>query len=64
MYLWLSCPDRPFSEDLGDTEVITRVREVLVHGAVMKIDVSPVPLMEGVDNPWVNSLGPTFDCLC
>jgi hypothetical protein len=24
----------------------------------------PIPLREGVDSPWVSSLGLSFDCLC
>jgi hypothetical protein len=36
MYLGPSCPDRPFSEELGDTEINTRVRGVLAHRANLR----------------------------
>jgi hypothetical protein len=57
-------PDRPFSKELGNMEVNTRVREVLAHGAILNHGTCPVPLREGVDNPWVSPLGPSFGYLC
>jgi hypothetical protein len=58
------CPDRPFPEDLGDTKIRTRIQGVLAHGANQNLGSGPVPLMEGVDSPWVSPLGPTFGYLC
>jgi hypothetical protein len=63
MYSGPSCPDRPFSEELGDTEINTWVHGVLDHGAVLNLGTSPISLREGVDSPWVSPLGPTFGYL-
>jgi hypothetical protein len=51
MYSGPSCHDRPFSEELGDTEINTWVHGVLDHGAVLNLGTSPIPLGEGVDSP-------------
>jgi hypothetical protein len=51
MYPGPSCPDCPFFEELGDTEVNTWVRGVLAHGAILNLGTGPVPLREGVDSP-------------
>jgi hypothetical protein len=51
MYLGPSCPDRPFSAELGDTEGNTRIQGVLTHGAELNIGSGQVPLREGVDSP-------------
>jgi hypothetical protein len=64
MYLGPSCPYRTLSEELGDTEVNTRVRGVLAHGAVSNLGANPVPLREGAGNPWVCPLRPSFSYLC
>jgi hypothetical protein len=64
MYLGPSCPDRPFSAELSDTEINTRIRRVLAHGFDLNLVFGPIPLREGVDSPWVSSLGLSFDCLC
>jgi hypothetical protein len=64
MYPGSSCPDRPFSTELGDTEINTQVRGVLAHGAYFNLGSGLVPLREGVDSPSVSSLGLSFDCLC
>jgi hypothetical protein len=64
MTMWMyprpSCPDHPFSEDLGDIEINTQIHWVLAHGAVLNLGAGPVPLSEGVGIPWVSPLGPTF----
>jgi hypothetical protein len=60
MYLGSSCADRPFFEELGDTEVNTQVHGVLAHGDVLNHGTDPVPLREGVDRPWVSPLRPSF----
>jgi hypothetical protein len=60
MYPGPSCPDRPISEELGDTEVNTRVREVHAHGAISNLGTCLVPLREGVENPRVSPLEPSF----
>jgi hypothetical protein len=57
-------PDCPFSEELGDTEVNTQVHEVLAHGVDPNLGTSPVPLREGIGNPWVSLLGPSFSYMC
>jgi hypothetical protein len=64
MYPGSSCPDNPFSEELGDTEVNTWARGVHAYGAVLNLGTGPVNLGEGFDSPWVSPLAPTFDCLC
>jgi hypothetical protein len=68
MTMWIypgpSCPDSPFSEKLGGMEINTWVPGVLAHGAILNVGTGPVPLREGVDNPWVSSLKPTFSYLC
>jgi hypothetical protein len=51
MYLGPSCLDRPFSEELGDTEINTRIRRVLAHGVVLSLGTGPASLREGVNNP-------------
>jgi hypothetical protein len=50
MYSGPSCPDYPFSEELGDTEVNTQVHGFLAHGAILNLGTGPVPLREGVNN--------------
>jgi hypothetical protein len=64
MYLGPSCPDRPFSTELGNTEIDTQIRGVLAHGTNLNLGFSLIPLREGVNNPWVSSLGFSFGCLC
>jgi hypothetical protein len=64
MYLGPSCPNRAFSAKLGDEEVNTRIRGVLAHGVDLNLGSSPIALREGVDNPWVSSLGLSFSCMC
>jgi hypothetical protein len=64
MYLGSSCPDRPFFEELGDTEIDTQINRVLAHGADLNPRASPTPLREGDNNTWVSLLGPIFGCLC
>jgi hypothetical protein len=51
MYLGPSCPDRPFSVDLADTDIHMQVRRVLAHWANLNLGSSLVPLTEGVDSP-------------
>jgi hypothetical protein len=64
MYPGPSCPHNTFSEELGDTEVNTRVHRVHAYGAILNLGTSPVNLGEGFDSPWLSPLTPTFDCLC
>jgi hypothetical protein len=59
-----SCPDHPFSKELGDRKVSTHVHGVHAHGAIPNLGTGPVPLREGIESPSVSLLGPTFDCLC
>jgi hypothetical protein len=63
MYPGPSCPDNPFSEELGDTEVNTQVRGVHAYRTVLNLGTGQVNLGEGFDSPWVSPLTPTFDCL-
>jgi hypothetical protein len=64
LYLSLSCPDHPFSNELGDTKINTRKHSVLAHGVILNLGPNPTPLREGVDCPWMSPLGPTFSYLC
>jgi hypothetical protein len=64
MYPGLSCPDCSFSVELYDTEINTRIRGVLAHGADMNFDFRPVPLREGLDSPCVSLHELTFVYLC
>jgi hypothetical protein len=64
MYLEPSCPNHPFPEELGDTEINTRIFGVLAHGVVLNLGVNPIPLWEGVNSPWVCLLGHALGCLC
>jgi hypothetical protein len=68
MIMWVypgpSCPDLPFSVELGDTEINTLVPGVLIHEDDLNFGSSPVHLREVVDNPWVSPLVLTFVYLC
>jgi hypothetical protein len=46
-----SCPDRPFSKELGNTEINTRIQGIHAHGANLNLGLGPVPSWEGVDSP-------------
>jgi hypothetical protein len=45
-----SCPDNPFSVELGDMEMNTRIRGVLAPRADPNLGSSPIPLRERVDS--------------
>jgi hypothetical protein len=64
MYLGSSCPNYPFSVELGDMELSTRIRGVLPFGADPNHGSGPVLLRERVDCPWVSLLGLAFSYLC
>jgi hypothetical protein len=64
MYLGPSCPDHPFSMELGDTENNTQIWGVHAHGADLKFGSSPVPLREGDESPWVSLLELILVYLC
>jgi hypothetical protein len=64
MNLGPSCLDHPFSAELGDTEINTRIQGVLSHWANLNLSSGPVTLREGVDSPWVSLLGLAFGYLC
>jgi hypothetical protein len=64
MYLGLSCPNRSFSAELDGTEINTRIRGILVHGANQNSGNRLVPLREGAISPWVSFLELIFICLC
>jgi hypothetical protein len=51
MYLGPSCPDHPFSMELGDSEINTRIQWVLAHGADQNFGFGSIPLREGVESP-------------
>jgi hypothetical protein len=55
-----SCPNRPFSMELGDMEINTQIRRVLAPGTDLSLGFGPVPLMERVDGSWVSLSGPPF----
>jgi hypothetical protein len=65
--MWLypgpSCPDRPFSKELGDAEFNTQIHKVLAHDADLNFGADPVPLSEGVDSTRVSPLGFVFGAL-
>jgi hypothetical protein len=46
-----NCPDRPFSVELGDMEINTRIRGFLAHGADQNFGSVLVPLRERVYSP-------------
>jgi hypothetical protein len=50
MYHGPSCPNRPFSNELGDMEINNRIRGVLSHGEDLNLGSGPIPLKEGVDS--------------
>jgi hypothetical protein len=64
MYPGPSYLDHPFSIELDDTEINSRMRGVFAHGADLNFGSGPVPLREGVDSPWVSPLGLAFGYLC
>jgi hypothetical protein len=59
-YLRPSCPNRPFSVELGDAEMNTQIQGVLADGFDLNFCSTLVPLREGVDNPWVSPPKFTF----
>jgi hypothetical protein len=64
MYWGPSCLDRPFSTELGDTEINTQIQGIHAHGADLNLGSGSIPLREGVDSPRVSSLGFLFVYLC
>jgi hypothetical protein len=56
MHMGPGCPDLPFSTELGDSEINTRVREILAHGVDQNFGSGSVPPREGVESPWVSLL--------
>jgi hypothetical protein len=60
MYPGPSCPDHPFSTELSDMEISTRVQGVLAYGADLNLGSVSVPLRARVDSPWVSPLRLTF----
>jgi hypothetical protein len=60
MYPGPSYPDRPFSTELGNVEINTRIRGVLAHRADLTFGSGPIPLTKGVDSPWLSPLEFTF----
>jgi hypothetical protein len=43
MYPGSSCPDCPFSEELGNMEINTWIRGVIAHGAALNLGTGPPP---------------------
>jgi hypothetical protein len=66
--MWLysgpSCPDRPFSEELGEAEVNTQFYKVLAYEADPNREVRPTLLGEGVNSTRVSPFTFAFDSLC
>jgi hypothetical protein len=60
MYRGPSCPDCPFSEELGDAEINTCIHRVLAHGVILNPRAGPTPLREGVDGTRVSLFAFTF----
>jgi hypothetical protein len=63
MYPRPSCPDHPFSEELGDAKINIWIHKVLVHGADLNVGVDPAPLREGVDSTRVSLFAFAFGSL-
>jgi hypothetical protein len=42
MYLGPSCPDCPFTDELGDAKINTRIHKVLAHGADLNPGAGPI----------------------
>jgi hypothetical protein len=65
--MWLyprpTCPDRPFSEKLGNVEINTRIHEVLDHGADLNPEVAPTHLGERDANTRVSLFRSIFGSL-
>jgi hypothetical protein len=59
-----SCPNRPFSTELGDTEITTQIWGVLAHGVHLNFGSDSILLREGVDRPWVSPLELLLVYLC
>jgi hypothetical protein len=59
-----SCPNRPFSIELGDTEITTQIWGVLSHGVHLNFGSDSILLREGVDRPWVSPLELLLVYLC
>jgi hypothetical protein len=68
MSMWMypkpSCPDRPFSEELGDVEINNHINRVLDHGVDLNPRAGPASLIEGVDNTRVSLFAIAFGNLC
>jgi hypothetical protein len=64
MYVGPSCPDRPFSEELGDAKINTRIHRVLAHGVDLNPWADPAPLREGIDSTRVSLFSFAFGNLC
>jgi hypothetical protein len=64
MYPGPRCPDCPFSEELGDTDMNTQIHRVLAHGADMNPGAGPAPLRQGVDSIRVSLFASAFGSLC
>jgi hypothetical protein len=64
MYPGPSCPDRPFSKELGDAEINTRIHRVLAHGVGLNPGAGPAPFRKGVNNTRVSLFAFTFGNLC
>jgi hypothetical protein len=64
MYTGPSCPNRPFSTHLDDTDINTQIWGILAYVANLDFGSGPVPLRERVKNPWVSPVELTFIYLC
>jgi hypothetical protein len=64
MHLGPSCLDWPFSMELDNMEINTRIRGVLVPGVDPNLGSGSVPLSERVNSPCVSLLGLAFSFLC
>jgi hypothetical protein len=63
LYLEPSCPDYPFSKELGDVEINTWIRKVLDHGVDLNPGAGPAPLREGVASTSVSLFRSIFGSL-
>jgi hypothetical protein len=58
LYLGLSCPDRPTSEELSVVEVEAWIHKVLDLGVNPTPSACPIPLRSGIASVMVSTLGP------
>jgi hypothetical protein len=64
MHLEPSCPNYPFSVELGNIGINTQIRGVVAYGVDPNFGPSLVLLRDRVNSLWVSLLGLAFSYLC